>query len=100
MRGGAGGTAAERAPELRADARPHALAVSCHLNSCACEYAGQAIFDSDTLGFPLRFTAKAGESHAVSVELPAGQSGAQVRATFCQVGAAAACAAFAVVARG
>jgi hypothetical protein len=82
------GTALKRSPQLRADGKPHLLTVGCQMDSCTFGYDGTSAYDGDSSGFDLALTdVVAGRAYAILLELPAGQTAAQVEATFYQVGA-------------
>ena len=95
------GTALERSTHVLADGQPHPMSVSCRLSHCAFGYDGAAIYDGDGSGYDLVIPdAEAGRAYAVLVELPVGQTAAQIKATFYQAGAATGAAAFEPVVEG
>jgi hypothetical protein len=95
------GTATERSPPLVATGSPRPLTVSCLGPNCAFGYDGAAALDGDGSGFDLLLEeVQAGQAYAFLIELPAGQTAAQVSATFYQAGAAAGAAGFEPVASG
>lgn len=95
------GSALERSPRLEIDGLPHPLTVNCVLSHCAFGYSGASAFDGDGSGFDLVLPdAVAGRAYACRIELPPGQTAAQIEATFYQAGAAAGAAGFAPVLSG
>jgi hypothetical protein len=95
------GTALERSPKLQTDGLPHQLDVNCELMTCGFAYDGSVAADGDGSGFNLVMPdAEAGRAYAFVIELPAGQTAAQVEATFYQAGAAAGAAGFEPVVSG
>ena len=73
LSGAAVGTAARRAPVVRADGTPTKLGVNCEMIVCTYWYDSMAAYDGNGGSFDLRLDATEGEAYAVSVELPATQ---------------------------
>ena len=94
------GTALELSPPLQADSDPHLLSVSCDMMDCTFGYDDEPVINGDGTGFDVVLDVDAGRTYAVLVELPAGQTAAQVSATFYQAGAAAGSAGFEPVVSG
>ena len=94
------GSAELRAPQLLADGLAYPVTVRCHLDDCAFGYSDASVFDGDGHGFDLRMRAQAGVAYAVTINLPGGQTAAEVTATFFYAGAAAGSAGFSPTLRG
>lgn len=95
------GTALERSPHMRLDGAPHSLTTTCHFEHCTFDYDGERMVDADGAGFDLVLPdAQAGYGYAVKVELPNGQTAAQVAVTVYQAGAQAGSAGFSPVVAG
>ena len=107
------GTALELAPPLQTDG-PHPLSISCYLQACSFGYGGAPMTDAieaatapcpscEGTTSPVDLVlpdAEAGRAYAFLVELPPGETAAQVEATFYQEGAAAGAAGFDPVVSG
>ena len=79
-----------RSPLLQTDGIPHPLEVSCELSDCSFAYDLAGMYDGDGNGFDLLLSdTEAGRAYALMIELPLGQTAAQVKATFYQANAAA-----------
>eukprot|EP01046_Picozoa_sp_COSAG06_P007708 COSAG06_NODE_381_length_16594_cov_7.199454_3_plen_2083_part_00 len=92
------GSVLDRAPHVRTDGSSDTISLHCHLQSCTYSHNGAPSYDTDGSSFDMILPdAHAGVSYAMTVALPQGQTGTQIKITFYQANAVAGAAGFAPV---